>query len=126
MATSAAAGLVGPSVMGATAGIVMGGLDNLMTTNNNNQPPQEIRRASTPGSSTGGGFSSIFNLKSVISAATKSSPGPQQQSLPPVAGPSESNVIESNSQSHTATAPQKSVQGIVISSSNVVVFAGLF
>lgn len=100
--------------MGAAA--VMGGaMDGLLSGANNNSNQEQARRASTP-SSTGGGFSSIFSLKSVLSAATKTAPSPQPApatsnfyvSPPPVA----SEPIAVDSPSHTAP-PQKSVQGIV-------------
>jgi hypothetical protein len=105
--------------MGAAA--VMGGaMDNLL--NNNTSHPDPSRRASTPNTSStgGGGFSSIFNLKSVINAATKTqAPNPQPApstsnfyvSSPPVA--TEPITVDLHSQSHT-TAPQKSVQGILL------------
>lgn len=104
--------------MGAAA--VMGGaMDSLM---NNTANAEHARRASTPGSSgnTGGGFSSIFNLKSVISAATKTAPPPAPQPAPPtsnfyVSSPPvapEPIAVDLHSQTHAAS-PQKSVQGIV-------------
>lgn len=112
--------------MGAAA--VMGGaMENLLGGNGSNtiqaqaQAQDSARRSSTPGASTGGGFSSIFNLKSVISAATKTTPAPQPTpsasnfyvSSPPVV-PVEPITVELRSQS-IATVPQKTVQGIVFS-----------
>lgn len=98
--------------MGAAA--VMGGaMDGIMNSTNQDN----ARRSSTPNSSGGGGFSSIFNLKSVISAATKTAPTAQPPaastsnffvSSPPVAP----EPIAVDFQSNTAP-PQKSVQGIV-------------
>lgn len=117
--STAAAGLIGSSLMGAAA--VMGGaMDGLLSGNGNNSNQDSARRSSTPGASTGGGFSSIFNLKSVINAATKTAPPAPQPtpsasnfyvSSPPVV-PVEPIAVELRSQSN-ATVPQKTVQGIV-------------
>lgn len=100
--------------MGAAA--VMGGaMDGLMTVNGSSGGQEQARRASTPGttSNTGGGFSSIFNLKSVISAATKTALTPTTSAsnfyVSPVAP--EPIRVDLHSQSHPA-APQKSVQGL--------------
>lgn len=90
-------------------------MDGIMSTASQDQ----ARRASTPNSSGGGGFSSIFNFKSVISAANKTAPTPQSPaasssnffvSSPPVAP--EPIAVDLHPQSHAAP-PQKSVQGIV-------------
>lgn len=109
--------------MGAAA--VMGGaaaLDNLLSGNGNSIAQEQVRRASTPGTTAntggGGGFSSIFNLKSVISAATKTSaPSPQPTpasnfyvTSPPVAPEPMNSDLHMQTQ---AAAPQKSIQGIV-------------
>jgi hypothetical protein len=63
-------------------------MESLMSASNLNQNLDNSRRSSTPSASSstptttsGGGFSSIFNLKSVISAATKTAQ-PQQQHSP--------------------------------------------
>lgn len=114
--TTAAAGLIGSSLVGAAA--VMGGaMDNLLS-GNSNSSQEQARRASAPGTSsnTSGGFSSIFNLKSVINAATKAAPNPQPTpctsnfyvSSPPV----EPICVDLHSPHHTA-APQKTVLGTV-------------
>lgn len=108
--------------MGAAA--VMGGaMDNLMAGNGSNAVQDATRRASAPGSNTGGGFSSIFNLKSVISAATKSPQNPPQPATAPSASnfyvappPAATEPINVEMHSHSnASLPQKSVQGIVLS-----------
>ena len=86
-------------------------MENLM---NVNQNQDQARRGSTP-TSTSGGFSSIFNLKSVINAATK----PQQPANnsnfnvpPPITVPTaeQATIIES----HAVASPSPkttSVQG---------------
>ena len=103
--------------MGAAA--AMGGAMENLLSNNSNLNPDGTRRSSTPGpsgnSGSGGGFSSIFNFKSVMNAATKPTvpqPAPPTSSFfvpsPPVA----QEPIAVDSHSHAA-APQRSVQGTV-------------
>lgn len=119
--TSAAAGLVGSSLT-AIAATGFPGMETLMSNSNMNQNLETARRASTPTASTGnsGGFSSIFNLKSVISAATKGTQ--QQQQQQPAQTTSNSNFYVSppitafadQSESHqqsSSNISQKSVQG---------------
>jgi calcium/calmodulin-dependent protein kinase (CaM kinase) II len=88
--TSAAAGLIGSSLT-AIAATGFTGMESLMNPINLNQNQDNSRRSSTPSASSstpttssGGGFSSIFNLKSVISGATKTAQNqqPQQQHSP--------------------------------------------
>lgn len=127
--TSAAAGLVGSSLT-AIAATGFPGMESLMNVSNlNQQNPDGQRRASTPNASpattqssnSGGGFSSIFNLKSVINAATKTAQHQPQHSPvhttsnttfhipPPVATFAEQSAMaESNVPSSSIS--QKSVQ----------------
>lgn len=115
----AAAGLIGSSLMGAAA--VMGGaMDSLVAGNSNNSVQDATRRASAPVSNTG--FSSIFNLKSVISAASKAPQNPTPPAVAPttsnfyVSSPAVAEPINVEMHSHSnATVPQKTVQGIVLS-----------
>lgn len=97
----------------AAAGFALGGpamqMENLMSANPNQE---QTRRGSTP-TTTSGGFSSIFNLKSVISAATKQ-PAPANNSNfyvpPPITVPTaeQAALIESHA---VASSSPKSVQG---------------
>lgn len=109
----------------AAAGFALGGpamqMENLMSANPNQE---SSRRGSTPTttSAPSGGFSSIFNLKSVISAATKQSHPQQQQQAPiptatsnfyvppPIAVPTAEQVAMIESHAITSSSP-KSVQG---------------
>jgi hypothetical protein len=87
-------------------------MENLMSANPNQD---QARRGSTP-TTTSGGFSSIFNLKSVISAATKQQPAqnPANNSNffvpPPITVPTaeQAAMIESHA---VASSSPKSVQG---------------
>jgi hypothetical protein len=115
-------------------------VENLISANNNNinQNQDNARRASTPGASTtsntiassgSGGFSSIFNLKSVINAATKTSHPPPQQPLPQIPVPNsnfyvpqppvDQNLIETHNAAAAAMS-QKSVQGSLSTSEKSV------
>lgn len=97
----------------------MGAMDGLLT--GSVSSAQEVRRASAPpttsSANSGGGFSSIFNLKSVISAATKNAPSTQPSTSSSTnfyvsSSPVAPETVNMHLQSQTA-APQKSVQGIV-------------
>lgn len=97
----------------ASAGFALGGpamqMENLISTNPNQEP---TRRGSTP-TTTAGGFSSIFNLKSVISAATKQQPAQPNTNFyvpPPITVPNaeQAAMIESHT---VASSSPKSVQG---------------
>lgn len=112
-AMSTSAGLIG-STLAAAAGFALGApamqIENLISANPNQDT---TRRGSTP-TTTSGGFSSIFNLKSVISAATK----PTQISTtnsnfnvpPPITVPTaeQAAMIEAHA---IASSSPKSVQG---------------
>ncbi|KAG5672522.1 hypothetical protein PVAND_002645 [Polypedilum vanderplanki] len=131
--TSATAGLIGSSLQAIAATGFGPAVENLI---NVNQNQDHTRRASTPGASTtananpsgGGGFSSIFNLKSVINAATKSShqPSSQQQQtpsipvsnsnfyVPPPPLPVDQQTLIDTHNNSNSTMIQKSVQGTTL------------
>jgi hypothetical protein len=109
-----AAGLIGSSLMGAAA--VMGGaMDSLMSGNGINSSQEQTRRSSTPSSSGNtSGFGGIFNLKSVISAATKSSTNSSGSlSMPPPPVAPEPINVDMQPPPTPATPPHRSVQGTV-------------
>ncbi|XP_070503254.1 calcium/calmodulin-dependent protein kinase type II alpha chain isoform X2 [Chironomus tepperi] len=127
---SAAAGLIGSSLT-AIAATGFTGMESLMNANNLNQNQDNSRRSSTPSASSstpttssGGGFSSIFNLKSVISAATKTAHQLQNSPIqttsntnfhmpqPVTTSADQSSIMES--QSYPANISQKPVQDIRI------------
>lgn len=102
---TATAELAGSSLLGSASGLDMSGKSNPLT-------QDEIRRASAPetrNAAGSGGFTSIFNLKSVINAATKTVNPATSTSNFFVPQPEAINV-DSPPQPHAAT---RSVQGIV-------------
>lgn len=115
--TSTNSGLIGSTL--AAAGFTLSNpamqMENLMSANPNQEVP---RRSSTPTANAGGGFSSIFNLKSVISAATKGSAQQQQHQTtnsnfyvpPPITVPTAAEQSAAIIESHASASP-KSIQG---------------
>lgn len=101
--TAIASGLIGSTVMGAAA--VLGGAVDV---NTNSVAHDQARRPSPPSANQGGGFGSIFNLKSVINAVTKSESNPIPTPSTSCAVPSEPINFE-----YDSGLPQKSVQGII-------------
>ena len=110
------AGLIGCTLMGAAAaGMAMSGakIDGLL---NNSSGVVDSRRSSTPNTSIGSSFSSIFSLKSVMSAASKTPPTAPIPAAPVVA-PSTSNFYVPQPVADTVvvssqTEQLKTVQGI--------------
>lgn len=92
------------------AAIAIDGQNNLMS----GKTQDEIRRASAPetrNTSGGGGFTSIFNLKSVINAASKPAANPAPSTSNFYVTQPEAINVDLPSQPH---APMRSVQGIVL------------
>lgn len=141
--STTSAGLIGSSLTAiAATGFALGNpaMEGLMSGSLMNQNQDNVRRASTPSTSTssstpasgsgGGGFSSIFNLKSVISAATKSN---QQQQQPPVPTtnanfyvPSPVATLSDQTTQLESHASQKSVQGSLNLKKNLSMCSHLF
>jgi len=99
-------------------------MESLMSASNLNQNQDNSRRSSTPSASSstpttssGGGFSSIFNLKSVISAATKTTHQQPQQQNSPV--PTSSNTNFHMPQPITTLADQSSLMESHANSTNI-------